>query len=140
MSNLSAVTIPVMRTTWFVANFTRDSFPATVNWHNWPIVDRVGLDVPHDLYLWPEGQEAPELAVLCTARDDPKQYRVFKRSADVLDEQYLRTGMAYAGRFSEWQWKRFAEKLPGILEFHRVTDEDPPGLMDEAMRLIRAGD
>ncbi len=137
---LSAVTIPEMRSIFFAVNFSRESFPVSVDWADWPIVDDVRLVVPKDLYLWPEGQEAPGLATLCRSISDPKHYEVFKRSSDVPEDEFTRTGMAYGGTLSESHWERFVERLPDILDFYRIPDTDPPGVMDEVIQSMQRAD
>lgn len=134
---LSAVTIPEMRSTFFAGNFSIEAFPKSVDRTDWTIDDDVQLVVPEDLYLWPDGEEAPEPATLCQSRNDPKHYEVFKRSSDVREDEFIRTGMAYGGTYSEWHWKRFAQELPRILNFYRILDTDPPGAEEELTHSIR---
>ena len=137
---LSAVTIPEMRSTFFAVNMSPNSFPASVDRTDWTIDDDVQLVVPEDLYLWPDGAEAPEPATLCRSKSDSKHYQVFKRPSDVREDEFSRTRMAYGGTLSESHWERFAQELPRILKFYRIPDTDPPGAMDEVLQSMRRAD
>ena len=137
---LSAVTIPEMRSTFFVVNLAMESFPAFVDRSDWTIDDDVRLVVPEDLYLWPEGAKAPELATLCQSLNDPKHYEVFKQSSDVREDEFRRTNMAYGGLYPESHWEWFVRELPRRLEFYRILDTDSPGAVQAALSGLREGD
>ncbi len=137
---LSAVTIPEMRSTFFAANFSRESFRESMDWADWPIVDDVSVEVPENLYFWPEGQDAPGPATLCRSVSDPEHYKVFKRPSDIPQDEFTPTGTAYGGTLSELQWERFVERLPGIIDFYRIPDTDPPGVMDEVIQSMQRAD
>ncbi len=137
---LSAVTIPEMRSTFFPVNLSVESFAESIDRTDWTIDDDVQLVVPEDLYLWPDGVEAPEPATLCRSVINPKNYHVFKRSSDVREYEFRRTNMAYGGVYPESHWERFARELPRRLAFYRILDTDPPGAVEAALRVLREAD
>ncbi len=130
---LSAVIIPEMRATLFVVNLA----PESVDRFHWTIDDDVHLDVPNDLYSWPDGVEAPGLAILCKSIGDSKHYKVFKRAADVHAAEFAPTETAYGGVYSESHWAHFVQDLPRILKFYQVPDTDPPGALEEVLQTMK---
>lgn len=140
MPRLTAVTIPPMQSTRFVVDFTPDSIPATIDWHDWPIVHDVRVEVPADLHDWPDDDETPEAPTLCVSKADPRSYRVFKRSAEIPEDGYDRTDSFYAGIYSQELWEQVTQRLPRVLEairrFESIGAEDS-SVADEVVHPIR---
>ena len=137
---MSAVTIPKMMATFFVEDGAREILSASPSRGDCKVEEGVQIEVPPELYDWPSDEVEPEPATLCRSVIYPQQFKVFKRAADISEDQFVRTGMAYGRIYSRSHWERFVEELPKILHLYRDRDEDPPSVMDEAMRLIRAAD
>ena len=140
MLSLTAVTIPEMRSTFFVADFSRDSLPDSLDWSDWPIREGVRLATPDDLHDWPDDADGFEPPILCRSIADPDQFRVFKRLVDVPDTAFTPTGWAYGGGYSESHWRRFAERLPRTLEFYRIPDTDSSEAINEVLQSLRTRD
>ena len=136
--HLTAVTIPDMRSTFFVVNFTRELLPDSEDWGDWPIHEGVRLEVAPDLFDWPDEPDDYEPPILCQSVSDPGLYRVFKRSADIPAADFARTGWAYGGGYREARWTRFTELLPRFLEFCRIPDTDSTESIDAALQPLRA--
>ena len=130
---LTAVTIPAMHATMFVVNFAAETLPAFVDWSDWAITDDVRLIVPDDLSSWPDGAEAPEAAILGRSIGNPKSYELFKRAADFRAAEFIPTGMAYGGVYSESHWGRFVSDFPRVLKFLQVPAMDSPGILEEVL-------
>jgi hypothetical protein len=100
------------------------------------IDEGVALDLPSNLYLWPEGEDRPQ-QVLCRSTSVDKYYKVFKYSRDIDPGEFQPTGKNFGGVFSRTSWERFLKVLPGALAIQAIPDDDPPAAMDEAIRNIR---
>ena len=133
---LSAVTIPELVTTFFVEDLAEAPLPVVEGRDHWRIEDDVRVDVPADLYGWPE-DEVPEPILLCRSAQDPGSYRVFKRSADVPDAKFHRTGMTFGRIWLPSHWGRFVLHLPRLIDGYRVADGAPPVVGEEPLLLGR---
>lgn len=102
----------------------------------WEIQEGVDLDNPPNLWLWPDGEPAPE-GVLCRSTSDPKRYKVFKYRREIDPGEFQPTGKNFGGIYSKAAWERFQKFLLAELAIRAIPDDDPPGAMDEAIRSIR---
>jgi hypothetical protein len=108
------VTVEPMNSLYFLADRPEGT--------EWPVEEGVGLDIPANYDLWPEGSQAPE-QILCVSTSDPKHYKLFKYSSDINPNEFTPTGMSFGGVFSSSSWKRFQETLSDRLR-------------DEALRIV----
>ena len=130
---LSAVTIPAMGATMFVANFAPETLPASVAWSDWTIDEDVRLVVSNAFSTWPGVAADGEPAVLCRSTSDPHHYEIFERTADIGEAEFIPTGTTFGGLYSEAHWGRFVQDFHRILKFLRISDVDPPGALEEAL-------
>jgi hypothetical protein len=112
-----AVTIPEMFTTIFVAELPESPDPTMI------VEPGAWVEVPEDLYLWPEGTIAPQ-QTLCRSMTDPKVYRVFKYDKDIDRSRFVPTDTTYGGIYSREMWERFTEKLPSLRAFYAIPDDE----------------
>jgi hypothetical protein len=124
-----AVKIPIMYTIFFMEDRPEER-------EDMEIEEGARVEVPPNLYRRPDGSEAPEV-LLCRSTTDPKHYRVFHDRKDVDPSEFTPTGMTYGGFYTRPMWERFSEAWPEFKSFYTLPDTDPPGAMEEAMRLIR---
>jgi hypothetical protein len=127
-----AVTVPEMDATFFLTELPENPDKSLV------IEPGAWVEVPEDLYLWPEGTDRPQ-QTLCRSTIDPKIYKVFKYNRDVDRSQFTPTGRNYGGKYSPEMWERFTEKLPSILAFHAIPDDDPASVVKEALHPVLEG-
>ncbi len=131
------VTIPAINTSFFVADVPGESLPPLKGQPGWEIEEGAWIEVVPNLGEWPQGTEAPQ-TTLCRSLSNPQHYKVFNRPADADPTEFRATGMNFGGPYSRRGWDRFTrEGLVALLKFYEIPDTDPPGAMDEAMRLIR---
>jgi hypothetical protein len=121
-----AVTIPEMFTTIFVAELPEHRDASLM------IEPGAWVEVPEDLYLWPEGTIAPE-QMLCRSTIDPKVFKVFKYNRDIDRSQFVPTGPNYGGVYSREMWERFVEGLPGLRSFYAISAENSSAVVDETL-------
>ncbi len=133
---LSAVTIPELVTTFFVEDLVRETLPVVESRGCWKVEDNVRVDVPGDLYVWPE-DETPEPILLCQSVGDHEHYRVFRRSADAAVAKFERTGMTFGRVWAPAQWQRFASHLPGLIDSYRPADPESLAVRAEPLLLGR---
>lgn len=109
------------------------------------ILEDVGLDHyadgpigEDDVALWPHGAEAPD-QVLCVARDDPKQFRVYKYKHQIDRAAFVPAGMQH-GCYSAPALRKFVASLRSLDAIASHTDEsDTPELWEEVARSIGGG-
>jgi hypothetical protein len=105
----------------------------------WKIEEDVDLEnIPDDLDIWPEGEKRPE-QVLCRSTSDGKNhYKVFKYSRDIDRSKFEPTGNNFLGvYYSKTDWDRLRKIVLSELAIQAIPDDDPPELMDEAIRNLR---
>ncbi len=61
------------------------------------VLHDVKLDpIPTDLNIWPDGEVRPE-TVVCSYRENPDHFRVFKYSKEIDKRRFLPSGRTYGG-------------------------------------------
>jgi hypothetical protein len=103
------------------------------------VEEGVGIEIPTNVNLWPDGAECPE-QVLCRSTSDPKQFKIFKYTREINRNEFVPTGKNFGGAYSAKSWERFLEHLPSRLATLEIPDTDPPGTIEEAIRDLRGAD
>lgn len=104
---------------------------------DWEIEEGAWVEVPANISEWPEGTDRPPPKTLAVSKADRKHYRLFKYPEEVERSGFEPTGMSYAGAYSPSQWKKLVTAIPFMRSFEAIKGNDPPGVMDEALRSIR---
>jgi hypothetical protein len=118
-----AVMIKPMNTICFVTKQPEALDPPIEE--NVEVVENVEIDIPPDLYNWPEGTDRPENA-LGEARDDPKRFKLFKYQKEMDHTEYHPTGINFGGLYSKERWDEFSKSLPALLQFFAMPDDPVP--------------
>ena len=104
----------------------------------WEIQEDVGIDVPANYALRPEGAAPPD-SVLAVSTADPRLYKVFRYRREAAPAGYQPTGKNFGGVFSRPAWEHFVTSLLEALANQAGDEDEPPGATDAALRALKGG-
>ena len=111
-----AVKTPPLKSVYFVTERPEDLSGLKIE-------DGAWIEIPTNVYAWPEGARRPE-PVLCQSKDDPRHYKLFKYCDEIEGTEWEDTGLNFGGTFSAESWRRFAEHLSFFRALHAIPDEE----------------
>jgi hypothetical protein len=126
------VKIPELNTIYFVAQLKE--LPEAGE--GVEVEEGAWVEVPRNIADWPIETDRPP-RTLGVSKTNPKHYREFKYPDELEKAGFRPTGLNFGGTYSPSQWERLSEAIPAMKAFEAIQGNDPPGAMDEALRLIR---
>ena len=92
--------------------------------------------MPRDITAWPPEMTDPPSSTLARSRVDPKDFRLFRVADDVEPAGYEPTGLSFGGIYTPEMRRQRVKRIPGDRAFAAIPP-DPPGVWEEAMRIMR---
>jgi len=94
------------------------------------------ISVPPEITDWPPEVTDPPPPTVARSKVDPKKYRLFRLAGDVEPAGYEPTGLSYGGVRTPEGWRRRVRMISADRAFAAIPP-DPPGVWEEAMRIMR---